>query len=175
MKVIIFGATGMVGSGVLKECLDDPRVLSARVVGRSRCGITHPKLRETIHSDFSDDSRAWIPVIVEIIPLEPAGSARLRFKFIEPAGDTIRSEETHQLNREERIYTVNGKSFTVTEISGLTTPKSGELVWGGTEVENGQEVQFRQIIRLRVDTLTVEKETRTPLEFRNGLRLQRKP
>ncbi len=118
MKVITFGATGMVGSGVLKECLDDPRVLSARVVGRSRCGITHPKLRETIHSDFSDDSRSWIPVIVEIIPLEPAGSARLRFKFIEPAGDTIRSEEFFNDTATTEIYTVNGKSFTVTEISG---------------------------------------------------------
>ena len=54
MKVIIFGATGMVGSGVLKECLDDPGVQSVLVVGRRTCGITHEKLCEIIPPDFFD-------------------------------------------------------------------------------------------------------------------------
>ncbi len=52
MNVVIFGATGMVGSGVLQECLDDERVESVLVVGRSSCGITHTKLREVIHRNF---------------------------------------------------------------------------------------------------------------------------
>lgn len=54
MKAIIFGATGMVGSGVLIECLADPRVEAVLVVGRSRCHVDHPKLRELIHTDFFD-------------------------------------------------------------------------------------------------------------------------
>lgn len=60
MNVVIFGATGMVGTGVLIECLDDPRVRSIMVLGRQRCGVTHPKLRELIRSDFFDygDARA---------------------------------------------------------------------------------------------------------------------
>ncbi|MDH3457308.1 MAG: epimerase [Gemmatimonadota bacterium] len=56
MNVVIFGATGMVGSGVLLECVDDARVESVLVVGRSSCEITHPKLREIIHRDFFDFS-----------------------------------------------------------------------------------------------------------------------
>ena len=52
MNVIIFGATGMVGAGVLTECLEDPRVRSVLVVGRRSCGVTHPKLRETLREDF---------------------------------------------------------------------------------------------------------------------------
>lgn len=54
MKVVIFGATGMVGSGVLRECLDDPRVHAVLVVGRRSVGVTDPKLREILHADFLD-------------------------------------------------------------------------------------------------------------------------
>jgi uncharacterized protein YbjT (DUF2867 family) len=56
VRVAIFGASGMVGKGVLLECLDDPRVASVLVVGRRRCGVTHPKLEEVLHQDFYDFS-----------------------------------------------------------------------------------------------------------------------
>ena len=58
MKVIVFGATGMVGAGVLIECLEDPRVRSVLVIGRRSVGISHPKLRELIRSDFFQYSDA---------------------------------------------------------------------------------------------------------------------
>lgn len=54
MKVVIFGATGMVGAGVLVECLDDPRVDSVLVVGRRPCRVAHAKLRELVRSDLFD-------------------------------------------------------------------------------------------------------------------------
>ena len=54
MKIIIFGATGMVGSGALRECLEDRRVESVLVVGRSSVGMTHPKIQEILHHDFLD-------------------------------------------------------------------------------------------------------------------------
>src|ERR1700748_1174765 len=56
MKVILFGATGMVGQGVLRECLLDPGVESVLVVGRSPTGRRNPKLREILHRDFMDFS-----------------------------------------------------------------------------------------------------------------------
>jgi uncharacterized protein YbjT (DUF2867 family) len=52
MNVLLFGATGMVGQGVLRECLLDPGVQQVRIVGRTPTGIQHPKLRETIHRDL---------------------------------------------------------------------------------------------------------------------------
>lgn len=52
MKVVIFGSTGMVGVGVLLECLEDARVESVLVVNRTPLGRTHPKLREVLHADF---------------------------------------------------------------------------------------------------------------------------
>ncbi len=54
MKVVIFGATGMVGEGVLRECLEDPQVHSVLVVGRSSVRLTDPKILEILHDDFLD-------------------------------------------------------------------------------------------------------------------------
>jgi uncharacterized protein YbjT (DUF2867 family) len=52
MNVILFGASGMIGSGVLLECLQDPRVRSVLSVGRSPTGRTHPKLKEIVREDL---------------------------------------------------------------------------------------------------------------------------
>lgn len=54
MKVILFGATGMVGQGVLRECLLDPGVTDVLSVGRTPVGQSNPKLREIMHKDFLD-------------------------------------------------------------------------------------------------------------------------
>jgi uncharacterized protein YbjT (DUF2867 family) len=56
MKVILFGATGMVGQGVLRECLVDASVESVLVVGRSPTGQHHAKLHEVLHQDFTNFS-----------------------------------------------------------------------------------------------------------------------
>ena len=56
MKVILFGATGMVGQGVLRECLLDAEVESVLVVGRSPTGQRNAKLREIVHDNFLDYS-----------------------------------------------------------------------------------------------------------------------
>lgn len=60
IKTIITGSTGMVGEGVLLECLDHPDVEQVLVVNRKPGGVSHPKLREIIHADFFD-----------LTPLEP--------------------------------------------------------------------------------------------------------
>lgn len=54
MNVIITGATGMVGEGVLHECLRSPVVEKVLVIHRRPCRVTHPKLEEIIHGDFFD-------------------------------------------------------------------------------------------------------------------------
>lgn len=52
IRAVITGATGMVGEGVLLECLEDPRVEAVLVVTRRSLGMSHPKLREIIHNNF---------------------------------------------------------------------------------------------------------------------------
>ena len=54
MKVILLGATGMVGQGVLRECLLDPEVESVLIIGRSATGQKHEKLKEIVHNDLFD-------------------------------------------------------------------------------------------------------------------------
>ncbi|MFI5186188.1 MAG: NAD-dependent epimerase/dehydratase family protein [Chitinophagales bacterium] len=54
IKAIITGATGMVGEGVLHECLQHDEVEEVLVVGRRSCGVTHPKLKELLNPDFFD-------------------------------------------------------------------------------------------------------------------------
>ena len=54
MKVLVTGVTGMVGEGVVLECLGDPGVERVLVVGRKPCGIEHAKLTEIVHADFFD-------------------------------------------------------------------------------------------------------------------------
>lgn len=56
MNVIVFGATGMVGSAMLAECLRDPTITSVLVVGRTSVDVQDPKLREILHPDFLDFS-----------------------------------------------------------------------------------------------------------------------
>jgi uncharacterized protein YbjT (DUF2867 family) len=57
MKVILFGATGMVGQGVLRECLVDAGVTEVLVVGRGPTGVQNAKLHEILHEDFTDFSK----------------------------------------------------------------------------------------------------------------------
>jgi uncharacterized protein YbjT (DUF2867 family) len=52
MNVLLFGATGMIGQGVLRECLLDPGVERVATVGRSPTGVTHPKLRDIVYNDL---------------------------------------------------------------------------------------------------------------------------
>lgn len=53
-KVVITGATGMVGKGVLLECLKDKGISSVILINRTPIGIANPKITEIIHKDFSE-------------------------------------------------------------------------------------------------------------------------
>jgi uncharacterized protein YbjT (DUF2867 family) len=57
MRVVLFGATGMVGQGVLLECLRDPAVERVLIVGRRPSGQSNPKVTEVVHDDFGDFSK----------------------------------------------------------------------------------------------------------------------
>ncbi|WP_027385755.1 NAD-dependent epimerase/dehydratase family protein [Chryseobacterium gregarium] len=52
MKIILTGATGMVGEGILMECLENPDIFQVLSVSRKPCGKKHAKLKEYIISDF---------------------------------------------------------------------------------------------------------------------------
>ena len=56
IKAIITGATGMVGEGVLHECLNHPEIEAVMIINRRPCNVEHEKLIEIVHQDFYDFS-----------------------------------------------------------------------------------------------------------------------
>ncbi|HWX66313.1 MAG TPA: epimerase [Rhodanobacter sp.] len=56
MNILIFGATGMVGQGVLRECLLAADVALVQTIGRATTGLQHPKLKQLVHQDLFDYS-----------------------------------------------------------------------------------------------------------------------
>lgn len=58
MRVLIFGATGLGGSGVLRACLASPDVTEVRSIARRQAGVRDPKLREFTHDNFLDYAAA---------------------------------------------------------------------------------------------------------------------
>lgn len=54
IRAIVTGSTGMVGEGVMHECLLHPDVEKVLVINRRPCGVSHPKLTEILHKDFFD-------------------------------------------------------------------------------------------------------------------------
>jgi uncharacterized protein YbjT (DUF2867 family) len=87
MKLILFGATGMVGAGALREALADPGVEQVLAVGRRSCGVQHPKLRELLLPDLFDPAAAgdnivgWDACIwglgVSVVGLDEAAYAKV--------------------------------------------------------------------------------------------------
>jgi len=55
-RLVIVGATGMVGGYALRYALEHPTVGTVTTIGRKKLGISHPKLREVLHRDFADCS-----------------------------------------------------------------------------------------------------------------------
>lgn len=99
MKIIVFGATGMVGQGVLRECLLAADVEAVAAVGRSGSGQRHPKLVEVVHQDLSDltaiedQLRAYdacfFTLGVSSVGMSEADYARITYGLTLAAGETL--------------------------------------------------------------------------------------
>jgi uncharacterized protein YbjT (DUF2867 family) len=61
-RIVIVGATGMVGGYALRYALEHPAVASVTAIGRRKLGISHPKLKEVLHRDFADCSALAEPL-----------------------------------------------------------------------------------------------------------------
>ncbi len=124
MKVIIFGATGMVGQGVLRECLLAADVTEVLVVARTPPTVQHPKLRTLIHTDFADFSAVVDPFAgydacfyclgVSAVGLSEGEYTRITYDFTLAAARTLA-----QLNPD----------MTFVYVSGAGTNPEGRAMW----------------------------------------------
>ncbi|MCC8424058.1 NAD-dependent epimerase/dehydratase family protein [Mucilaginibacter sp. UR6-11] len=126
VKAIITGATGMVGEGVLHECLQNPQVTEVLVINRKPDGITHPKLTEIIHQDFMDlsgikDQLAGYNACFFCLGVSSVGMTQEEY---------YRLTHTLTLNLAETVSSVN-KDMTFCYVSGAGTDGSeqGRAMW----------------------------------------------
>lgn len=126
IKAIIFGATGMVGEGVLLQALNHPDVESVLVVGRRACGITHSKLKEVVHNDFynfqaieeqlTDFDTCFFCLGVSSIGMNETDYTRVTYDLTMSAAKTL-----SKLNSEMTFCYVSGQ--------GTDSSENGKLMW----------------------------------------------
>lgn len=126
VRVILFGATGMIGQGVLRECLLDSGVASVVSIGRSATDLSHPKLREIVHADLTN----YAPIEAQLsgfdacffcLGISSAGLteeqySRITFVITQRAAETL-----SRLNP--------GMSFVYISGAGADSSEHGRVMW----------------------------------------------
>jgi uncharacterized protein YbjT (DUF2867 family) len=149
IKAIIFGATGMVGEGVLHVTLGHPDVESVLVIGRKSCGVKHPKLRELIHSDFYDYSAVekdlaghnacFFCLGVSSVGMSEKDYTRVTYDLTMEAAKTL-----SRLNPDMTFCYVSG--------AGTDSTEKGSIMWARVKgrVENRlRELPFKSVYLFR--------------------------
>lgn len=149
IKVIITGATGMVGEGVLHECLLHTDVEQVLVIGRKSCGVSHQKLKEIIHSDFYDlssienqltgYSACLFCLGVSSVGMKEEAYHRLTYTLTMHVAETLA-----RLNTEMTFCYISGASTDSTE--------SGRLMWArvkGKTENDLMKLPFKKVYNFR--------------------------
>ena len=126
MKVLIFGATGMVGQGVLRECLRAPDVELVAAVGRSATGVHDPKLREIVHTemgslaaietDLAGFDACFFSLGISAAGMKEADYARITYGLTLAAAQTL-----SRLNP--------GMTFVYVSGAGTDSSERGRVMW----------------------------------------------
>ncbi len=126
MKVLIFGATGMVGQGVLRECLRDADVKLVVTIGRTPSADENPKLRGIVHRDLADLSAieadlagfdaCFFPLGVSSNGMTEADYERVTYGFTLAAAETL-----------SRINP--GMTFIYVSGAGTDSSEKGRAMW----------------------------------------------
>ncbi|MEV6301491.1 NAD-dependent epimerase/dehydratase family protein [Actinoplanes sp. NPDC051861] len=135
MRVILFGATGMVGQGVLRECLLAPDVSEVLVVTRTPTGVHHAKLREVTLADFTDLSpieadlagadACFYCLGVSSVGMDEAAYTRVSYDFPMAAARAL-----HRQNPD----------LTFIYVSGAGTDANSRLMWSRVKARTENEV-----------------------------------
>ncbi|MGO8790902.1 MAG: NAD-dependent epimerase/dehydratase family protein [Terriglobia bacterium] len=126
MKVVLFGASGMVGQGVLRECLLDPEVTKVLSVVRSRTGQQHPKLREIVHKDFFDFSSleselAELDACFFCLGVSSAGMSEEKYRRVTYDITLAAAQTLVKINRDMTFIYVSG--------AGTDSSEHGRTMW----------------------------------------------
>ncbi|SDT79118.1 NAD-dependent epimerase/dehydratase family protein [Actinoplanes derwentensis] len=135
MRVIVFGASGMVGQGVLRECLLAPDVTEVLVVTRSATGIHHRRLREVTLADFADltgiegELSGWDACFyclgVSSVGMDEAAYTRISYDFPMAAAHALAPRNP---------------DLTFVYVSGEGTDANSRLMWAKVKARTEREI-----------------------------------
>jgi hypothetical protein len=175
IRTIIFGSTGMIGQGVLKECIDDPNVESILLINRSPLHIQNAKIKEIIHKDFYDFS----PLVNEFSGYDTC----LFCLGITSVG--MKEADYHKVTYDIAVKAAEallatGKDFTFCYISGAGTDSTekGKRMWARVKgkLENKLlSMPFKNVYMFRPGYIQPRKGIRSKTKWYNAVYLIFKP
>lgn len=126
MNILLTGATGMVGMGVLLEAIDHPEVKSILSLGRRPCGVEHPKLTENVREDFLDysdiaEQLGHIDACLWSLGISSVGIRDERYREVTYDYTLAAARALKEQNREARFCYVSG--------AGTDSSESGRIAW----------------------------------------------
>ncbi|MDB4924997.1 NAD-dependent epimerase/dehydratase family protein [Mucilaginibacter sp.] len=149
VRVIITGATGMVGEGVMHQCLLHPQVEAVLVINRKQGDVKHPKLKEIIHQDFSDltaiedeltgYNACFFCLGVSSVGMNAEDYYRLTYTLTLNVGETL-----SRLNKDMTFCYVSGK--------GTDSTETGRSMWArvkGKTENDLMKLPFKQVFAFR--------------------------
>jgi len=164
-KAIVTGVTGMVGEGVLHECLQHPDVEAVLVIGRRPYGITHPKLKEILHTDFHN---------LSAIENQLGGYNACFFCLGVSSVGMKEPEYTHltydlTMHVAETLVKLN-PDMTFCYISGASTDSSekGKMMWArvkGKTENDLMKLPFKQVYNFRPGIIKPTKGLKNTLPY----------
>lgn len=165
IKAILTGATGMVGEGVLHECLLHPDVEEVLIITRKPSGVSHPKVREIVHADFYDLSS---------IESKLSGYNACFFCLgVSSVGmnETDYTKQTYTLTMHmANVLSKQNQDMTFCYISGAATDSSetGRIMWArvkGKTENDLQKLPFRKVYLFRPGYMQPTKGLKNVLKY----------
>jgi uncharacterized protein YbjT (DUF2867 family) len=132
MKIVLFGGTGMIGQGVLRECLLDPDVEKVLTIGRSATGVQHPKLREIVQRDLwsyssIEDQLRGFDACFFCLGVTSAGMSEADYSRITYGIPVAAAETLARVNA--GMAGMAGMTFVFVSGAGADSSEQGRLMW----------------------------------------------
>lgn len=164
MKVIITGTTGMIGEGILLECLKLPQITEILSVSRKPTGITHAKLKEYIVTDFlalqeNDDKLKGYDACFFCAGISSVGVSETDYKRI-TYNTTIHFAKCLKPNPEMSFIYVSG--------GGTDSTENGRMAWArikGKTENDLMKLPFKQAFGYRIGFMVANPEQKRVLKY----------
>ncbi len=161
MNVILFGATGMVGQGVLRECLLEADVQKILSIGRTASGQQHPKLRELVRPDllnFSaiDAELAGFDACFFCLGISSAGMTEESYRRVTYDITLAVAETLARLNPDMTFIYVSGQ--------GADSTGKGRVMWARVKGDTGECATWAFQVCLYLPSGSDSAPSRDPFE-----------